>query len=111
MKDTKEFSKGVNNIILYSLIVAVILLFITSCVIRDIDFIKEKPGYFMLELFCMSVIPSIIIVFVFAKTRGMEMKETIVWCAAMVAKFALFHILFQVSGVYTAIFLPSTKGV
>jgi hypothetical protein len=108
MKDTQEFSKAVNRMILISLVVGVILLFITSCVIRDIDFIKEKPLAFALELLCMSVIPAFAIVIVFAFTRGINFKDSIVWLAALVAKFALFHILCQVSGVYTAIFLHNS---
>lgn len=99
-----RISKFVNKVILWSIIIAFVFLVITSLLVRDYYFIIKHPYDFIWELLFFSVVPSLLFVFIFVKTRNIPVKDTIPWFIAMVVKFAIFHILFQLSGVYTVIF-------
>jgi hypothetical protein len=101
-----KLSRTLNQVIFWSLIIATIVLVITSLIVRDYYFIVEHPWLFVWELLCFSVIPSLLIVFVMAKTRSISVKDVFKWLIAMIIKFAVFHILFQLSGVYTVIMAP-----
>lgn len=100
----RRVSKFLNYAIVSTLVVATIVLVITSVIVRDIAFIQQHPLKFLLELFFMSVVSSLIICLVFARTRGVKVRDTITWFFALVAKFAIFHVLFQLSGIYTVMF-------
>jgi hypothetical protein len=99
-----RLSKFVNKVILWTMIIAFIFLVITSIIVRDYDFIIKHPYDFIWELLFFSVVPSLIFVFIFVKTRNIKIKKTIPWFLVMVIKFAIFHLLFQLSGVYTVVF-------
>lgn len=101
---TQKLSIWINQTILWSLIAAVMILVITSLMVRDYAFIVNHPKKFMWELMFFSVIPSLMIALVFAKTRKIPVKDTVSWFVALVVKFAIFHVLFQMSGVYTVLF-------
>lgn len=99
-----KLSKWINKAILWSLLAAFSILVITSLVVRDYGFIVDHPWLFSLELIFFSLVPSILIAFVFVKTRSIKVKEGIHWLIALTLKFAVFHILFQLSGVYSVLF-------
>lgn len=101
-----KLSRTLNKIIFWSLIAATVVLFITSLIVRDYYFIVEHPWLFFWELLCFSIIPALLIAFVIAKTRNLPVKDTFTWLVAMVIKFSIFHILFQLSGVYTVMLSP-----
>lgn len=98
-----KLSKAVKSIILWSLIVGAVGLIITSIIIRDYGFIVQHPIAFAVELIFFSVVCALIIAVVFARTRRINIKDIWSWFFAMVFKFAAFHVLFQLSGVYTVL--------
>jgi hypothetical protein len=99
-------SKTLNKIIVWGLIVAFIVLVITSIIVRDYQYMVQHPLNFSIETVVFSVIPALIIAFIFLKTRGLSVKTSFIWFIVMVLKFAIFHILFQLSGIYTVVFSP-----
>lgn len=105
-----KVSKFVNNGIIWSLGIGVVLLVITSIIVRDYDFIVKHPLSFTLELLVLSVVSSLLICVVFLRTRNIPVKDVFAWFIAITVKFALFHILFQLSGVYTVLFQPVMKA-
>jgi hypothetical protein len=86
------------------MVIAFIVLVLTSVFVRDYAFIVEHPWLFILELVFFSLVPAMMIALVFVKTRHIKVKEGMKWLVALTLKFALFHILFQLSGVYTVLF-------
>lgn len=99
-----RLSKALNKIILWGLIVAFIILVITSVIVRDYNYMVQQPWNFTIETLAFSIIPSLIIAFIFFKTRGIGVKTSVIWFILMVLKFAIFHILFQLSGIYSVVF-------
>lgn len=102
-----KIGKAVKTIVLWGLILAAVGLIVTSIIVRDYSFIVEHPFAFCIELVFFSVVCSLIIAVVFARTRKISIKEIWTWFFAMVLKFAAFHILFQLSGVYTVLLYSS----
>lgn len=99
-----KLSKFTHDLSIWSLIIASIVLIIISAIVRDYKFIINNPKGFIFELLAFSIVPPLVIAFVFFKTRGITVKDTILWFVWMVLKFAAFHIFFQLSGVYTILF-------
>lgn len=93
------------DIVMYGgVTLAIFVLMIVSFVVRDIDFIRAQPADFFIELLFISVIPALLMVFVFAKTRRLDSRQTLVWFLSVLLKLMIFHILFQLSGFYTYVF-------
>jgi uncharacterized membrane protein YvlD (DUF360 family) len=86
------------------IIVSIVVLGIFSFIVKDISFIKEYPLDFFIELIFVSVVPALLMVFVFARTRNMSPNTTLVWFLSVLIKLMIFHILFQLSGLYTYAF-------
>lgn len=105
-----QLSTAVKHIVFWSLVAASVFLVITSIIVRDYSFIVNHPIAFTVEMIFFSVVCSFIIAVVFARTRKINVKETWIWFATMVIKFALFHVLFQLSGIYT-VMLSTAPGV
>lgn len=85
-------------------IFAIFALIIVSLVVRDIEFIRNQPGEFFIELIFVSLIPALLMVFVFARTRKLDSRQTLVWFLGILFKLMVFHILLQISGFYTYVF-------
>lgn len=83
---------------------AIFILIIVSLVVRDINFIRDQPADFFIELIFVSLIPALLMVFVFAKTRRLDSRQTLVWFLGLLFKLMVFHILLQLSGFYTYVF-------
>lgn len=93
------------DIVLYGGVTgAIFLLMIISLVVRDTDFIRNRPADFIIELIFVSLIPALLMVFVFAKTRRLDSRQTLVWFLSILFKLMIFHILLQISGFYTHVF-------
>ena len=71
---------------------------------RDIGFIINQPFDFIFEMIFISLIPALLMVFVFARTRNISPQDTIVWFLTILLKLIILHILFQLSGIYTSFF-------
>jgi hypothetical protein len=102
-----KLSKAVKHIVFWSLIAFSVFLVITSIIVHDYSFIVDHPIAFTVEMVFFSVVCAFIIAVVFARTRKINVKETWIWFTTMVIKFALFHVLFQLSGIYTVILSPA----
>lgn len=99
-----KLSKFTHDFLLWALIAATVLLVVISAIVRDYAFIKNHPKSFIFETLVVSIAPSLVLAFVLFKTRNVKVKDTIVWFSLMVLKFAAFHVLFQLSGIYTVLF-------
>ena len=99
-----KLSKFTHDFLIWALIAATVMLIVISAIVRDYSFIKKNPNGFIFEMLAVSIVPPLVIAFVFFKTRGINVKDTIVWFILMVLKFAAFHLLFQLAGIYTVLF-------
>lgn len=93
-----------DTFMLILLIASLILLIVTSIMIRDVDFIRTHPYDFVMELIFISFVPALLMVFVFARTRRLSKYDTVIWFIKVLLKLMIFHILFQLSGIYTYAF-------
>jgi hypothetical protein len=66
---------------------------------RKIDFIQNKVWIFIVELFLVSVLPCIAVLF-FSVSRGIPLVHTSMSFLIFCAVFAAFHVLFEISGYY-----------
>jgi hypothetical protein len=80
-------------------IVVFVYLFILSIVVNDYKLIVEKPFLFTIEFLFMTFLPSIPILF-FAISRGLLFAKAFLLATSFAVQAALFHIVFQLSGVY-----------
>ena len=92
------------NLLLFSVILAVVIFSGLSYLVKDLDYPRANPLYFTLETLFAAFIPaSIYYAIMFLRgipatfTRNMEYL-------ILSAKFGLLHILFQFSGFYTYAF-------
>jgi hypothetical protein len=74
-----------------------------SVVARDVEILKKKPFIFAIELLLVSLLPALPILF-FVVSRGLDIATAITWMYGLSIKFALFHLVFQLSGFYTYLF-------
>lgn len=89
--------------IVFILLLAFAILFALSIIIRDVEIIKQSPFTFVLETFIVSLLPAVPILF-FVFSRGIPFETAVAWLYGLSAKFAVFHVLFQISGFYTYMF-------
>lgn len=89
--------------IIVFLIVGFALLFATAIEVHDTAVIRTHPWLFVAELILMSVLPAIPLLF-FVVSRKISIKIALFWFYALSAKFAILHILFQLSGFYSDLF-------
>ena len=101
----ENLPKVLEYIIGWGMFVALIFLAITSAIIQDYKYIVDHPLYFTAEMFMFAVVPATI-VFLFIKTRGVRIRDSIYMFLLLTVKFGLFHLFFQLSGVYTLMFWP-----
>lgn len=99
-----KLSAWVNRSIFIAMVIALIALTVTAIIVRDYDFMVKHPWAFIIEIIFFSAVPSLLIAIVFVKTRRITIKDGIIWFFVMMLKFAIFHILLQLSGVYTVLF-------
>jgi hypothetical protein len=73
-------------------------------IIRDVEFIIKEPLKFTLELLAMGLLPTIaLLLVIYFRTNKITSKnktESLI----IFLKFALFHVLFQISGYYRYVF-------
>lgn len=74
-----------------------------TVIVRDVNLIRSKPLVFIVELILMTVLPGIPILF-FVISRGISWDRAWVWFSSLSVKFAIFHVLSQLSGLYTWVF-------
>lgn len=99
----EKMSHVLQYTIAWGMVAALIVLGITSAIIRDYEYMVKYPLYFTAETLMFAIVPAVI-VFIFIKTRGMKVKDSVYMFLIMVVKFGLFHIFLQLSGIYTLLF-------
>ena len=82
----------------------VVLLCIISYYVKDFGFIQDNPINFLLEIIGISILPTIIVTIVFTKTRKLTRPEYITLFLMTILQLMVFHLLFQISGSYSAVF-------
>lgn len=99
-----KLNKFAHDLTFWSLVVATVILVIISAIVRDYKYMVTNTTGFIIEMVLFSTLPPLVISLVFFKTRNITKKESIIWFLYMVLKFAIFHILFQLAGIYTIFF-------
>lgn len=78
-------------------------LVILAVVVRDYQFIVDHPLNFAVETVLWATIPCVPL-FYFAISRNISMTVIWTWAISLSVKFVIFHILLQLSGVYSSWF-------
>jgi hypothetical protein len=104
-----EFSKNnlsvfITNAVIWGAFFALGALALAALIVRDYKYIVEHPWAFVIETVVVSAVIASIFTVTFAKTRNLDAHTAFMWYLASMVKFGGFHILAQLSGVYTIIF-------
>jgi hypothetical protein len=89
--------------LIFILLFGFAVLFALALVVRDVDAIKRGPFLFLIETVLVALLPAVPFLF-FVISRGIPLEVAAAWVYGLSAKFAVFHLLFQVSGFYTYMF-------
>ena len=96
-------SQLLNYIVIVLTVFSLVVASAFSILIQDLKYPNEHPVKFTIETLAVSFFPALII-FIIVFLRGKQVtKLTIAEYLALAVKFGLIHILFQFSGVYSAI--------
>jgi len=74
-----------------------------AVLVRDTELIRTKPFIFVIELILMAILPGIPILF-FVVSRGISWDKAWIWFSSLSVKFAIFHVISQISGFYGWLF-------
>lgn len=74
-----------------------------AILVRDVKLIRSKPLIFIFELLLMAILPGIPILF-FVVSRGITWERAWIWFSSLSVKFAIFHVVSEISGFYTWLF-------
>lgn len=74
-----------------------------SIVVRDVQLIKARPFLFAIELLGMAVLPGLPLLF-FVVSRNISWKTAWLWFVSLSVKFAIIHVLLEISGTYRWLF-------
>jgi len=106
MPASDEVSKTAYQIIKYGTIGAIALgfmvLILFSFLVRDTAFITQYPMRFLSELFVISFLTSLPVLYIGWMRRGRNLNDFYGFLVLFL-KIALMHVGFQLSGVYTII--------
>jgi hypothetical protein len=100
----QSISQFIANVMIWGVFFGLGALFIAALFVRDYKYIVDQPAYFILETLIFSAVFACLFTVIFAKTRNIPGKTALVWYFVTLLKFAVFHILTQLAGVYTIIF-------
>lgn len=74
-----------------------------SILVRDTELIVNRPFVFTIELLLMTILPGIPMMY-FVISRNLSWGKAWVWFVSTSVQFGIFHVLFQLSGIYTWLF-------
>ena len=106
--DVTVFGMNSNSILtgftVFVIVTSLAILTGLSAIIRDTEYMVKEPFKFTVETLLMGFLPAIaIIATIYYRTD--EISSTNIFeCIILAIKFALFHVLFQISGYYRYIF-------
>lgn len=92
------------KLIIWVIIIGLVALIFVAIIVHDYQYIIDHPVYFIIELIFSSVIPTLLIIVIFVRTRNLFIKDSITWFIFLSMKFAVFHLLFQLAGIYSVVF-------
>jgi phage-related holin len=99
------YSSGVilTNIVLIAIVSAIVFFAYVSFIVQDVAFPMAHPGLFILETIIVGFVPaSVIYVITDFRAKGYPDVSSLNQNFFLLAgKFAIFHLLFQFSGVYS----------
>ncbi len=90
-----------DTIVTIFMLLSIVVLLIVSVFVHDYDFITKHPDMFFLEILFLCVIPGVIIGLIFTITRKLRRQDSVYWTFIIILKLLIFHILFQLSGIYS----------
>jgi hypothetical protein len=91
------------DILVVALVGAVIFLGYVAAIVRDTNFPAKNPWLFMAETAVVAFVPASVI-YIMSDFRGAPATDLNTNFLLLAAKFGIFHLLFQFSGVYTYFF-------
>lgn len=74
-----------------------------AILVRDTNLIVNKPIIFTIETLLMTILPGIPMMY-FVISRNLSLGKAWVWFISTSVQFGIFHVLFQLSGIYTWLF-------
>ncbi len=89
---------------LLALIGGFIYLLVLSIIVKDFKFIYENPLLFLIETLFMMILPALPLLF-FYVSRKISWNKAMIYAGSLALKFGAFHIVFQLSGLYTYLFV------
>jgi hypothetical protein len=99
----------ITGITLFTIVGGIAALSGMSAIIKDTEFIMNKPYKFLLETILMGLLPTLALVAIVYLRTDKFNNTNIVESFVLFAKFAAFHVLLQISGYYRYIFSESAK--
>lgn len=97
---TQNYLSFVSWAILAVFIIGAIVLVGMCLYYNEASFILGHPDMFIIEIVALSIIPAISLL-IFTYTRGIPLATTAIYAGLLAAKFALIHVLFELSGYYS----------
>ena len=94
---------GSYSLMIY-LLLSLFFLTIASIIVQDVEYPKKNPLRFLLELVIMSIAATFPYTYIHWLRNGGSHKNYVFSHSILVMKFAIFHVLLQFSGFYTALF-------
>jgi hypothetical protein len=91
------------DVLVVALVGAVIFLGYVAAIVQDTIFPTKHPWLFMTETAVVSFVPASVI-YIMSDFRGASGTDLNMNFLLLAAKFGIFHLLFQFSGVYTYFF-------
>jgi hypothetical protein len=93
----------VTNLVLMGIVAAVVFLAYASYVVQDTTFPTQQPWLFLIETLVVAFVPASVIYVIldFRHDGRLELSTLNLDFILLAAKFGIFHLLFQFSGLYT----------
>jgi len=94
------------NIVVVVIVCAVVFLGYVAAIVRDTAFPSAHPWLFLTETACVAFIPaSVVYIMTSVRSKGkFDLADLNTSFMMLAAKFGIFHLLFQFSGVYSYFF-------
>jgi hypothetical protein len=98
------------NIIIIAIVGAIVFFSYVSIIIRDTDFPSKHPWLFLIETLFVSFVPATIVYVItdFRDNGIFDFDKLNKEFLFLAAKFGIFHLLFQFSGLYSYMFSDGT---
>jgi hypothetical protein len=108
------FSTGIllTNIVLIAIVGAIVFFGYVSIVVQDTAFPRAHPWLFLVETLVVAFVPASVIYVMqdFRDDGDFNLSKLNQEFLLLGAKFGIFHLLFQFSGLYSYLFAPSSDS-